>query len=102
MLDSKKDDSHSKEAIRHEVIRITVELLDEWDTQSEASINPETLLGADLAFGSIDIVRLISEIQQLYDHKLIPFQELFMRGDDVIQDLQIKDLVDFLHKHVNS
>ena len=101
MPDSNKENTHSKEAIMNDVARIIGELLSEWEMQFEASIGSETLLGADLAFGSIDIVRLISEIQQLYVHQLIPFQELFMRDDEIVVDLRVSDLVDFLHQHLN-
>ena len=101
MLDSNKENTHSREAIMNDVTRIIGELLSEWEMQFEDSIGAETLLGADLAFGSIDIVRLISEIQQLYAHQLIPFQELFMRDDEIVVDLRVSDLVDFLHRHLN-
>lgn len=102
MLDSRKENTHSKEAIMNDVTRIIGGLLSEWEMHFEDSIGAETLLGADLAFGSIDIVRLISEIQQLYTHQVIPFQELFMRGDEIVQDLRVSDLVGFLQQHLNQ
>lgn len=102
MLDSKNENTHSRETIMNDVTRIIGELLSEWEMKIEASIGPETLLGADLAFGSIDIVRLISDIQQLYAHQTIPFQELFMRDDEFVQDLCVSDLVAFLHQNLNQ
>lgn len=102
MLDSKKVNTYSRDAIMDDVKDILAELLTEWETQFEAGIGPETLLGADLSLGSIDIVRLISDIQQRYAHQVIPFQELFMRDDEIIQDLRVAELVDFLYRHFNQ
>ena len=102
MLDSKKENTYCRDEIMKDVTDILTELLTEWETQFGAGIGPETLLGADLSLGSIDIVRLISEIQQRYAYQAIPFQELFIRGDEIIQDLRVAELVDFLYRHFNQ
>ncbi len=102
MVDSKKENTHSREAIMNDVTHIIGELLSEWEMQFEEQIGPESHLGADLAFSSLDFVRLISDIQQLYVHKLIPFQELFISDNDqILQDIQVSNLVEFLYKQLN-
>ena len=102
MLDNRNENTYSRDAIMNDVTRIIEELLSEWDMQFEAAIGSETLLGADLAFGSIDVVRLLSDIQQLYAHQVIPFQELFLRGDEIVVDLRVSDLVDFLQQNLEQ
>ena len=72
-----------------------------WDSQFERSMGPETLLGTDLAFKSIDIVRLIAAIQKKYNRFEIPFQELFVPNGRPVKDLHIYDIVNFLHTHID-
>ena len=103
MLDSQKENTYSRDAIMKDVTRIIEDMLSDWDMQSEEQIRSETHLGADLAFKSIDLVRLISEIQQKYVHKLIPFEKLFLSDKgEMLQDIQISYLADFLFKHLNN
>ena len=102
MVENKSENCFDKKAILDDLIKIITEITFGWEIQFKGSIGPKTLLGADLAFKSLDLVRLVSAIQQLYSHKYIAFQELFQSGDGVIQDLRVSNLVDFLHKHLNN
>lgn len=92
----------SKQRILNDILEIIDQFSLECELEPEQSIGTETYLGSDLCFTSIEIVRLISEIQQKYGNQLIPFQELFIRGDEIVQDLRIRDLVDFLLLHLNQ
>jgi acyl carrier protein len=64
-------------------------------------LDRSTLFFADLGMASIDAVVLGEKLEQLYGHKL-PFHQLLanlsQRGAD---DLELGELVDFLHTHLN-
>lgn len=94
--------SYTKEVILQDTIKAIKGVNSGWETQFNSSIGPDTFLGADLAFKSLDLVRLVASIQQNYSHKIIPFQELFISDNgSILQDIQISHLVSFLYKHLN-
>jgi acyl carrier protein len=65
-------------------------------------IDRSTRFFGDLGMASIDAVVLAEKLERLYGRKL-PFNQLLAdlgrRGAD---DLELGDLVDFLHMHLNS
>ena len=81
--------------------KILEEMSSGWENQFDQSMKPETLLGADLGFKSIDIVRFVAAIQKLYNHFELPFQELFIPNGSAVKDLSILDVVDFLNTHID-
>ena len=85
----------------NDLIRIIEEIATGWESQFERSMGPETLLGADLAFKSIDVVRLIAAIQKKYNKYEIPFQELFVPNGRPVKDLRVSDFVDFLNARID-
>jgi len=101
MLELEVKDRYEKKAIFDDLIKIVGEISYGWEIQFEGSIGPETLLGADLGFKSVDLVRLVAAIQKRYDRQDLPFQELFFPDDPTVEDLRILDLADFLDKHLN-
>lgn len=69
----------------------------------KGSIGPESLLGADLGLKSLDLIRLVGAIQQLYSHKFIPFQDMFVTKDgNALLDVSVSHIVLFLHEQLNS
>lgn len=101
MLELEVKDRYEKKAIFDDLIKILGEISYGWEIQFEGSIGPETLLGADLGFKSVDLVRLIAAIQKGYNRQDLPFQELFFPDDPTVEDLRVSDLVNFLHKYLN-
>ncbi len=65
-------------------------------------IGPETCFFADLGLASIDAVVLGETLEEHYGRKL-PFH-LFMAdlGRRAVRDIQLSDLVAFLHPHLNA
>lgn len=103
MLENKGGNRFNKKAILDDLITTIMEITSGWEVEFEKPIGLETFLGADLAFTSVNLVRLVSSIQQQYSQKYIPFQELFILDNGVIlQDIQVSHLVDFLYKHIND
>ena len=101
MREFNAEDHYEEETILEDIITILEDMSSGWEMQFEGSIGPQTLLGADLAFKSIDLVRLVAAIQKRYDRQDLPFKELLMSGDRAVKDLRVSDLTDFLHKHLN-
>jgi acyl carrier protein len=103
MLEYNKGNQDDKIAIMNDVIRIIEEIASGWESQFEQSVGPESLLGAELGFKSVDFIRLIAAIQQHYSQAYIPFQDLFISDDgEILLDIQVSYLVDFLHNHLNG
>lgn len=101
MADFKGKAPNEKERILDDVVTILEGMSSGWEMQFEGSIGPETFLGANLGLKSVDLVRLVAAIQKHYHRQDLPFQELFFPDDPRVEDLQVSDLVDFLHRHLN-
>ena len=95
------NNSHDKQTIVNDLVRILEEMSSGWESAFESSIGPQTYLGADLDFKSITLVQLIVAIQKHYDRQDLPFQELFMQNGQVVRDLNVADLGEFLHRQLN-
>ncbi len=65
-------------------------------------IGPETLLVADLGLKSIQMVKMILELEAHFNKKDLPYQELFMMDKEGGFDLKVSELVDFLYVHLNG
>jgi acyl carrier protein len=72
------------------------------DREYSGPIGPQTRLGADLGLASIDAVVLGETIEEHYGRKL-PFN-VFMAelGRRAARDIELGELVRFLHEHLNS
>jgi acyl carrier protein len=54
----------------------------------------------DLAFESIDVVQLVVALEKNFERKGLPFEQLFMRDGDYVDELEVKEIVEFLHKNL--
>ena len=91
-----------KDAILKDLLTILHDVVPGWEMGFAGTITPETRFGADLAFESIQLVRLVVAIQERFQRQSLPFQELLIRDDRVVDDLRVKDVVDFLYLHLNK
>jgi acyl carrier protein len=91
-----------KDAILRGLLTILNDVTPGWETGLPGTITPETRFGADLAFESIQLVRLVVAIQERFQRQSLPFQELLICDDCVVDDLRVKDVVDFLYLHLNK
>ena len=57
---------------------------------------------ADLEFESIDIVQLAVSLEQHFDQSGLPFEQLFMRDGDYVDDLTVNEIADFLRGHIDG
>ncbi len=84
------------------IVGIVKELTQDWDTEYSGSIRPETRLVGDLAFESIDIVQLIGAIEEHYQRRDLPFEELLMTDGRYVEELRISDVAAFLDRHFDN
>ena len=61
-----------------------------------------TRLIGDLEFESIEIVQLAVALGQHFDYEEIPFEELFMRDGDYVEDLTVAQIAAFLRSHLEG
>ncbi len=92
---------YHKEAILRDLRDILLGMIGDWETDFSGEIGLDTLLVSDLGMESIDVVGLIVAIEEHYQRQDIPFVELVMVNDRYVEDLTVRELVDFLYQHLN-
>jgi acyl carrier protein len=100
MLDKKREYVISEQKIFSDILEMLNEILFDDDMGFEQSFSPETYLGAELEMDSIQVVRLIQAVQAKYNRGDLPFEDLFMPGNNAVSDVRIIDLVNFLYDHL--
>lgn len=86
--------------IQSVVISVLEEMTQDWDLELSDGLNGETRLMADLAFESIDVVQFVVSLEQAFNRKGLPFEKLFMRDGDYVEDLNVHEVVRFLKGHL--
>jgi len=82
--------------IQDDLIRILEDMTRDFDVQYSGSISSQTRLVNDLGCESIDIVMLIVAIEENFQRKGLPFEELLMNDGRYVTDLSVRQIVDFL------
>ena len=91
-----------KEKIQTDLTEILKDMTSEWDIELINPIGPETRLIADLGFESIDIVQFIVAIQERFNRRNLPFEELVMAHGRYVDEIAVSDAADFLYRHLNT
>ncbi|MFQ5677391.1 MAG: acyl carrier protein [bacterium] len=93
----------TKENILRDVLEILEDLTSDWETEFSEKIGPETQLVADLTFESLDVVQLSVALEEHFGRRKLPFQKLVTKPDgSYVDDLKVRDLVDFLHNSLKK
>jgi acyl carrier protein len=92
----------TKEKIQTDLTEILKDMTSEWDIDLVSPIGPETRLIADLGFESIDIVQFIVAIQERFNRRNLPFEELVMANGRYVDEIAVSDAADFLYRHLNT
>jgi acyl carrier protein len=82
--------------VEQAVVAVANETISDWDIDLPGGITVDTLLIHDLAFESIDIVQFAVAIEQATERKGLPFEKLFMRDGNYVDDVRLSQVVDFL------
>lgn len=86
----------SKEQIEADLCTILTDMTTDWDLPNDAPITGETRLMADLAFESIDVVQLVVAIEAHFKKRQMHFEHLLMVDGRYVQELQVKQISEFL------
>ena len=85
----------------NETIEIIGELTADWDTELDV-LSSRTAIVGDLGFESLDVVYLVTAIEQRYGRRDLPFDQLLMTEGRYIDDLTIGKIAAFLHRHLGE
>ena len=84
------------------VTDLLIDMTSDWDLELTGGITPSSRLVADLGFESLDVVILIVELEQRFDRNDLPFSELLLAGDVLVEDVSVEELTIFLSRHVTA
>lgn len=84
-----------------DAIEMIEDLIADWDTGLE-SLRRQTAIVRDLGFESLDVVYLVTAIEQRYGRRDLPFDQLLMTEGRYVDDLTIGDIAAFLHQHLGE
>jgi acyl carrier protein len=96
------NEKFSRGKILEDVVQILKNITCDWDISFNKPFADDTKLMADLEFESIDIVQFIVAIEECFQTRNFPFEELLMTEGRYVDEIQVKDAVDFLHRHLNT
>lgn len=85
-----------------DTIEIIRDMTQDWDTGFDEEFSASTAIVGDLEFESLDVVHLITAIEQHYEDSSFPFEELLMVDGHYIQDLTVKQIAEFVYSHRNG
>ncbi len=92
----------TRESISQDVIAIIQSMISDWDLSPDLPIGLDTRLVADLDCKSIDIVQLIVSLQEHFEQRNLPFERLLMSEERYVDEIYVRDIVDFLVKYLNG
>ena len=90
----------SEQEISGRMVSILTDMTSDWDIELDSAINNDTQIIADLAFESIDIVELVVAIEQAFESRGIPFEQLLMVDGRYVDDLSVAQISQFVAAHV--
>jgi len=85
-----------------ETIALLQEITRDWSTGLGDGITPATALVSDLGFESLDVVHLVTAIEQRFGRRDLPFEDLLMTGGRYVDDLTVGDIARFLHRNLGA
>ena len=92
--------SLTKTDIQPRVISVLNDVTMDWDLELPEGIGSSTRLMEDLGFESIDVVQLVVSLEQEFDRKSLPFEQLFMQEGDYVPELTVDQVTGFLEQNL--
>ena len=89
-----------KDPVAETVVKVIRDMTSDWDLGTDEAISPDTQLIGDLAFESIDVVQLVVSLEEAFSKRSIPFEKLLMDEGRYVEDLSVRQVVDFLRQYV--
>ena len=88
--------------IEQKIISVLNDMTQDWELDSTEGIGPKTGLMNDLEFESIDIVQLAVALEQNFNKKGLPFEQLFMKDGDYVDEIYVSEVVNFMGSNLNA
>ncbi len=88
--------------VLNDLTNILADLTADWETSLDAPIGPQTRLIGDLSFESIDVVHLITAIEEHYGRRDLPFEEVMMQDGKYVDEVTVGQLSEFLASHLSA
>lgn len=82
------------------VVTVATDTVSGWDLDLPDGITLDTRLMEDLSFESIDVVQFAVAIEQAVERKGLPFEKLFMKEGEYVDDVQLREVAGFLCKEL--
>ena len=101
MSSSENNTVFNREDIQSNVVSVLENMIADWELDYPEGIGLETRLMEDLAFESLDVVQLVVALEKTFGRKGLPFEKLFMHDGDYVDELMVKEVVDFLNTNLN-
>jgi len=92
----------TEETILKDIVEILEEMTSDWDLEFNGSIGPETKIISDLSFESIDVVQFIVAIEEHFQIRGLPFEELIMVDGRYVDEVEVGETVTFLNTQLNA
>jgi acyl carrier protein len=89
------------ESIQAKVIAVLQDMIADWELDDINEIDAETKLMEDLAFESLDVVQFVVSLEKEFEQRNLPFQNLFMHDGDYVDEINVKEVVEFLNKNIS-
>ena len=83
------------------VIGVLNDMTGDWDLDLPDRITAQTSLVEDLWFESIDVVQLAVKLEQALHRKDLPWEKLFMKDGEYVDDVLVSQIVEFLAQVLN-
>lgn len=89
-------------AFESDTIELLRELTVDWDTGLADAMHANTAIVQDLGFESLDVVYLVTAIEQKYGRRDLPFEKLLMVDGRYVDDLTVAEIAEFLQAHISA
>ena len=89
-----------RDSVYRDLVATIREMMGDWEVDFSGDIGLDTRIVGDLAFESIDVVQLIVMLEERYQRRELPFEELLMEDGRYVEDVKIGEVVDFLTTHL--
>ncbi len=89
------------ESIQAKVIAVLQDMISDWELDDINEIDAETKLMEDLAFESLDVVQFVVSLEKEFERRNLPFQKLFIHDGDYVDEINVKEVVEFLNKNIS-
>ncbi|HRY14242.1 MAG TPA: acyl carrier protein [Candidatus Competibacteraceae bacterium] len=87
-------------SIQEQLILVLNDMIQGWDMDFLEPINAETRLIEDLGFESVDLMQLIVAIEQTFEVRGLPYEQVLMQDGGYVTEITVRQLTAFLHRFI--